>query len=87
MTYSTLRPISKKQAAKNRRDDKIRQELRDEFGDYCMECGAPGVWPGLGLSHETPKGMGGTSHIYTKEECKLLCQKCHANLRHGENVV
>jgi len=86
MRNSTLRPISKKQAAKNRRDDKIRQELLDEFGPYCMGCGAAARWPGLSLSHTEPKGMGGTSHIYAADECQLLCIKCH-QLRHGEKIV
>jgi len=61
-----MRKITPKQRAMKRHDDKLRKELLEKHGAFCMRCGAPGRWPGLSLHHKIRKKMGGTTHEYTR---------------------
>jgi len=81
-----INPITKKQAAQKRHDDKLRDILLERCQGKCMRCGQWPDWRGLSLSHTDPKGMGGTSHRYTIDEVQLLCGRCHAEM-HGEREV
>ena len=64
--------------------------LQNEYGQeyvsgYCEECE---MWTKvLQLSHTKHKGMGGTTHEYTVDEVRLLCNSCHARKEHGIKVV
>ena len=61
-------------------------ELLKECEGLCMCCHQWPDWRGLSLSHTKPKGLGGTTHIYTKDELKLLCGSCHSRLHHLKEV-
>lgn len=56
----------------------------------CLACMAGKHW--LELSHEPPKGMGGTTAEYTVEgkggrKVTLRCHKCHAEGIHHEKII
>ena len=63
--------------------------LSNDYGqEYCIgHCEGCGERRVLQLSHTTPKGMGGTTHKYTVDEVRLLCDTCHKSKEHGIKVV
>jgi 5-methylcytosine-specific restriction endonuclease McrA len=48
----------------------------------CQQCGQLPDWRGLQTHHIRHKGMGGTKHVYGKDELIRLCGKCHDS-EHG----
>lgn len=72
-----INKITNKQRARKRLDDRLRKELVEKHGEYCMKCNAAGAWPGLSLHHKIRKRLGGTTHVYTIDEVELRCEKCH----------
>ena len=72
---------------KNKHDDELRVKLLERCKGLCEICHKPPDWRGLQLSHTKPKGMGGTSHIYTEEETQMLCGHCHSNIKHNLREV
>ena len=84
MKRSYIPRISAKQIKELALRRKIKQELIDEYGYKCMECGTTSGWPPLELSHETALSQEGKT---TRENCKLLCHKCHAEKKHHEKIA
>jgi hypothetical protein len=63
------------------------KQQRLVIADYlCEACRTAGDWRGLSLSHTKPKGMGGTRHIYTIDEVRILCYPCHEKLHHQRQL-
>ena len=52
--------------------------------NYCQECGRSGLR--LDLSHNEHKGMGGSKKMITTNDAKLLCRKCHGNVKHNLRI-
>lgn len=73
-------------AAQLENEAQLRKERLEISQGLCEECHTHGDWRGLSLSHTKPKGMGGTSHVYTIEEVKILCYPCHS-LKHGISEI
>ena len=57
--------------------------IRERSGGVCEACHTR---PSTQVHHRRPKGIGGTTRVYTAEGLEDLCLKCHA-LRHGMTVV
>ncbi len=46
--------------------------------EWCEGCARKGRQrKGFEIHHKVPKRMGGTTHLYTKDELELLCDECH----------
>lgn len=74
--------VSKKLAAQKRNESKLRQMALERCQGLCEQCHSVPDWRGLSLSHTKPKGMGGTSHVYTLDEVEMLCGNCHSRMHH-----
>jgi len=84
MKHTAIRRVSDKQKVELALRAKIKRELIEEFGERCMECGKSPSWLPLELSHEISLGQGGKT---TKENCRILCHKCHAEKKHHERII
>ena len=73
--------------AQQAHERELKAERLEIAKGVCESCGTRGDWRGLSLSHTKPKGMGGTRHVYSVEETKILCFKCHANNEHHQHEV
>ena len=64
----------------------VKARVRERAGGLCEDCKSSGDWRGLSFHEWPPKRMGGTHHIYTEDEVRLLCYRCHSK-RHGLREV
>ena len=71
-------------AKQKRNDDKLRELALIRSGGRCEICGQLPDFRGLSIHHNPPKGMGGTTHIYTLDEVKMLCGGCHDKITNHE---
>jgi len=71
---SKINPISKKKVAEKRIEEEIRQQLLEEHGGLCQNCGRHPGFLGLSLHHIVFKSRGGKT---TEENCCLICSTCH----------
>lgn len=65
---------------------------QESFGVCHGNCPTCGKERWLELSHEPPKGMGGTTREYSTDEdaenqVKLRCHKCHLEGQHHEKII
>ncbi|PKH44980.1 hypothetical protein KKB3_01422 [Dehalococcoides mccartyi] len=81
-----MRRLSDKMKRQIANERKLKSERTMICGGLCEECHGYPDWRGLSLSHTKAKGMGGTSHVYTVDEVRLLCYKCHSK-EHGITEV
>ena len=81
-----MRKLSDKMQQQISNERRLKEQRMILCGGLCEECRKYPDWRGLSLSHTKPKGMGGTSHVYTVDEVRLLCYKCHSK-EHGITEV
>ncbi len=77
MRKSPLRKLSQRRRQQIIEETRLRAQLLQRCGGLCEICGKLPDWRGLSLSHENPKRMGGTTHVYTLDEVKMRCGICH----------
>ncbi len=81
-----IKKVSKNMSAQKHQEKKLTAQLIIRSGGFCEQCHTKGDWRGLSLSHTDPKGMGGTSHVYTLDEVQLLCMPCHVKMHHQREL-
>ena len=79
MRKTKIRPLSKKRQKELRLERELWVELFKEQEGLCKKCLKPPDFRGLSLSHKKRKSQGGQT---TRENCELLCGKCHAVEEH-----
>ena len=95
---------SKKALARGKKQGDIDRQLKKkccelirgtyvEMANVCFgRCQSCSIRTFLELSHEPPKGMGGTTREYSTDEdaehrVTLKCQKCHGEKIHHEKII
>jgi 5-methylcytosine-specific restriction endonuclease McrA len=71
-------PTKKK---KGNHKEKVRKEIKERDGDWCLLCGKPG--PGLHLHRVVYASQGG---VYEKDNCVLLCADHHQNVHSNKRM-
>lgn len=79
MKRTPIRKVSDKKAAEKRIEAELRQQLLEEHGGLCQNCGRAPDYFGLELHHIKFKSRGGKSEI---SNCCLICKSCHL-IAHG----
>jgi hypothetical protein len=75
-----LKSVSTKKASQKHKERKLSQELLEESGGLCQECGQPPDFRGLSKHEVKFRSKGGDP--LDKSNVKLLCGTCH-DLAHG----
>ena len=77
---SRIKPISKKQAKKNRELNRVTQGITTEV---CQRCLLPSDFRGLSVHHKKKRSQGGSNQL---SNLVVLCGKCHSK-EHGVNEI
>ncbi len=72
-----IKKISQRRREQILKETRLRKQAMIRSGGFCEVCHKLPDFRGLSLSHENPKRMGGTTHVYTLAEVKMRCGVCH----------
>lgn len=71
--------VSKKQRAKLKKREKLREGLQNRSQGHCEICGRLPDWRGLSLHHQTFLSQGGED---SEDNGVMACGRCHSE-QHG----